>query len=266
MRWRRRTEWCAPPHEGPDGGLERGVGRGREPRRFRTRPASAISSVAGAPDASSPTRRQQRPDGYQQFAQLFDHPRRPDLCVIDSASHNWEKNEGGDLGEHGRRHRPGQGPVRGGGRRGGIAWLADFSAAGYRRGADGRLRRRRQRPRERLLFDEDGVAVELVVASPAGPATSSASSSTGPTRTCSTYLAMRGEARTLPGLMSEGTACRYGALASLLTVTLANHTGTYRQLTRRSTGTSSNAGVDRASGRTGDRRTPRPRGPTSCSG
>ncbi len=34
------------------------------------------------------------PHGYQQFAQLFDHPSAPDLCVIHSASHNWEDQGG----------------------------------------------------------------------------------------------------------------------------------------------------------------------------
>lgn len=40
------------------------------------------------------------PNGFAQFAQLFDHPSAPDLCVIHSASHNWE-DQGGHLGEHG---------------------------------------------------------------------------------------------------------------------------------------------------------------------
>ena len=29
------------------------------------------------------------PNAFEQFAQLFDHPSAPDLCVIHSAAHNW---------------------------------------------------------------------------------------------------------------------------------------------------------------------------------
>jgi phosphonoacetate hydrolase len=40
------------------------------------------------------------PNAFEQFAQVFDHPSAPDVCVIHSASHNWA-NQGGHLGEHG---------------------------------------------------------------------------------------------------------------------------------------------------------------------
>ena len=40
------------------------------------------------------------PNVFEQFAQLFDHPSAPDLCVIHSAAHNWA-DQGGHLGEHG---------------------------------------------------------------------------------------------------------------------------------------------------------------------
>src|SRR4051812_11299528 len=40
------------------------------------------------------------PYAFDTIAQLFDHPAAPDLCVIHSASHNWE-DQGGHLGEHG---------------------------------------------------------------------------------------------------------------------------------------------------------------------
>ena len=44
------------------------------------------------------------PNAFEQFAQLFDHPSAPDLCVIHSASHNWA-DQGGHLGEHGSEER-----------------------------------------------------------------------------------------------------------------------------------------------------------------
>jgi len=40
------------------------------------------------------------PFAFEQTAQLFDSPAAPDLCVIHSAAHNWE-DQGGHLGEHG---------------------------------------------------------------------------------------------------------------------------------------------------------------------
>nr|MBA2608608.1 hypothetical protein [Actinomycetota bacterium] len=40
------------------------------------------------------------PHGYEQVAQLFDHPAAPDLCVLHSASHYWG-DQGGHIGEHG---------------------------------------------------------------------------------------------------------------------------------------------------------------------
>ena len=46
------------------------------------------------------------PHAFDQIAQLFDHPAAPDLCVIHSASHNWE-DQGGHRGEHGGALPPG---------------------------------------------------------------------------------------------------------------------------------------------------------------
>ena len=40
------------------------------------------------------------PHAFEHVAQLFDHPAAPDLCVLHSASHNWE-DHGGHRGEHG---------------------------------------------------------------------------------------------------------------------------------------------------------------------
>ena len=40
------------------------------------------------------------PYAYEQAVQVFDHPGAPDLCVIHTAAHNWA-DRGGHLGEHG---------------------------------------------------------------------------------------------------------------------------------------------------------------------
>jgi phosphonoacetate hydrolase len=51
-----------------------------------------------------PTRdRNSYPNAFEQFAQLFDHPSTPDLCVVHSASHHWAE-QGGHPGHHGILH------------------------------------------------------------------------------------------------------------------------------------------------------------------
>ncbi|MGH8996323.1 MAG: alkaline phosphatase family protein [Acidimicrobiales bacterium] len=61
-------------------------------------------------------------------------------------------------------------------------------------------------------------------------------------------LAARGEAPNVARLMAMGTSCRYGALASLPTVTLANHTGILTGSFPGHHGILHNAWVDRATG------------------
>ena len=76
------------------------VGHGSEPTR-RAGP-DALRRTRGRSAASTHPSRSQNsyPHAFEQFAQLFDHPSAPDLCVIHSASHNWA-DQGGHLGEHG---------------------------------------------------------------------------------------------------------------------------------------------------------------------
>ncbi|MGH8996324.1 MAG: hypothetical protein ACRDYB_09900 [Acidimicrobiales bacterium] len=135
------------------------------------------------------------PNGYQQFAQLFDHPSAPDLCVIHTPSHNWE-DQGGHLGEHGslgvvQARAPfivaGAGVVPLG--------LADLGWSTSRRPcsscsawpAIGSSRTRTARSSSRWW------------PSPVEPATSSGSSSTGPTRPSSTTWPPAARRPTWPG-------------------------------------------------------------------
>ncbi|HUA96617.1 MAG TPA: alkaline phosphatase family protein, partial [Acidimicrobiales bacterium] len=61
-------------------------------------------------------------------------------------------------------------------------------------------------------------------------------------------LAARGQAPNIARLMAEGTTCRHGALASLPSVTLANHTGILTGCFPGHHGILHNAWLDRASG------------------
>jgi phosphonoacetate hydrolase len=190
------------------------------------------------------------PHGYQQFAQLFDHPSAPDLCVIHSASHNWE-DQGGHLGEHGSL--------------GIVQARAPFVAAGAGVASLGLVDRgcrlidvaptmlevlgARAERGTSMLSHQDGVAFGPAVAEPGRARHVIGFLFDGANPNVLYDLAMRGEAPNVARLMTEGTACRYGALASLPTVTLANHTGILTGSYPGHHGILHNAWVDRASGR-----------------
>ncbi len=163
------------------------------------------------------------PYTFEQVAQLFDHPAAPDLCVVHSADHNWE-DQGGHRGEHGSL---GIGQARApfvvagrGVRADGvvpraarlvdvaptIAALLGCDAPGTdgRVPADGQARREAldgDRPRQVLGFLFDGVNPNVLY-----------------------DMAAAGEAPHVRRLMDLGTTYEWGAIASLPTVTLANHT------------------------------------------
>ena len=174
-----------------------------------------------------PSRRQNSyPNAFEQFAQLFDHPSAPDLCVLHSASHNWA-DQGGHLGEHGSL--------------GVVQARAPFIVAGAgvpRLGMSDigcrlidvaptmleLLATDHARDQGPLLSHHDGSRVDALLDGP-GTARHLIGILWDGTNPNVLYdLASRGEAPNVARLISEGTACRYGALASLPTVTLANHT------------------------------------------
>jgi phosphonoacetate hydrolase len=190
------------------------------------------------------------PNAYEQFAQLFDHPSAPDLCVIHSASHHWA-DQGGHLGEHGslgvvQARAPfvvaGAGAARLG--------LADLGCRlidvaptvlallGAKPDSTGRL-----------LSYQDGQPMEPLVAEPGRARHLIGFLFDGANPNVLYDLAARGEAPNVARLMADGTACRYGALASLPTVTLANHTGILTGSHPGHHGILHNAWVDRATGR-----------------
>jgi len=165
------------------------------------------------------------PGGYEQVAQLFDHPSAPDLCVIHSAAHNWE-DQGGHRGEHGSI--------------GIVQARAPFVLAGPGIRNDGVVERSAR------LVDVAPTVLELLGVAPSANGNHLAnqdgevrrdvlSESTRPehvamflfdgTNPMVLYdMAARGEAPNVARLIEMGTAYGHGAFAGLPTVTLANHT------------------------------------------
>ncbi len=165
------------------------------------------------------------PNAFEQFAQLFDHQSAPDLCVIHSASHNWA-DQGGHLGEHGslgviQARAPlivaGAGVPRLGMADIGCR-LIDVAPTMLQ------LLATDDDPDRPPLSHQDGSVVDALVDGPGRARYLIGILWDGTNPNVLYDLAGRGEAPNVARLIGEGTACRFGALASLPTVTLANHT------------------------------------------
>ena len=192
------------------------------------------------------------PHAFDHLAQLFDHPSAPDLVVLHSASHYWG-DQGGHLGEHGSL--------------GVVQARAPFIVAGSGVRALGMVEASCRlvdvaptalellgcpapsgsRPSTRI-DGQDGEIVRDVVAEPGGAGHVVAFLVDGTNPNVLYDLAKRGEAPNVARLMEMGTSYRYGAMASLPTVTLANHTAILTGLHPGHHGILHNAWVDRVSG------------------
>lgn len=197
-----------------------------------------------------PTRRENSyPNAFEQFAQLFDHPSAPDLCVIHSASHHWAE-AGGHLGEHGSlgivQARAPFVVAGAGAPRLGLAdvgcRLVDVAPTTLRLLGEG------HRHDAGRLSHQDGAAVDALVEEPGRARYLIGFLWDGTNANVLYDLVERGEAPNVGRLIAEGTACRYGALASLPTVTLANHTTILTGGHPGHHGILHNAWVDRRSG------------------
>ena len=166
------------------------------------------------------------PFAFEHTAQLFDSPAAPDLCVVHSAAHNWE-DQGGHRGEHGsigivQARAPFILAGRGVRSQGivarsaqmvdvapifaellGVAPLPDGTYLDRQDGSviDGLLDPAAGRPRHLVGFLFDGANANVLYA-----------------------MAAAGEAPNVARLIEMGTAFGHGVMASLPTVTLANHT------------------------------------------
>jgi arylsulfatase A-like enzyme len=159
------------------------------------------------------------PNAYEVVAQLFDHPCAPDLCVVHTAGHNWE-DQGGHRGEHGSLDV--------------VQARAPFVIAG--RG----VQRLGMVDRACRLIDVAPTIAELLGCGPMIGADGTAlvdllDDATKPAHVIGLLfdgtnpnvlyaMAAAGDAPNVARLMSMGTTFRYGAMSSLPTVTLANHT------------------------------------------
>jgi hypothetical protein len=165
------------------------------------------------------------PHAFDHIAQLFDASAAPDLCVIHSAAHNWE-DQGGHLGEHGSL--------------GVVQARAPFVLAGKG------VRRLGLVPRAARLVDvaptlceligctpladdrylpvQDGVVQRDVLDPNERPDHVVGFLFDGTNANVLYDMAARGEAPNVARLIEMGVGFGHGAMASLPTVTLANHT------------------------------------------
>ena len=192
------------------------------------------------------------PHAFDHLAQIFDHPFAPDLVVLHTAAHYWG-DQGGHLGEHGSLDV--------------VQARAPFIAAGAGIRALGvvddscRLIDVAPTILELLgcsspptavpgarLVQQDGVILEGLVSEP-GARHVVAMLLDGTNPNVLYDLAGRGEVPNIARLMDLGCTYRYGAVASLPTVTLANHTGILTGSHPGHHGILHNAWIDR---RTGD--------------
>ena len=191
------------------------------------------------------------PNAFEQIAQLFDAPAAPDLCVLHSSAHNWE-DHGGHLGEHGSL--------------GVVQARAPFVLGGKG------VRKLGYVPRAARLVDvapticalagcapladtddylavQDGSAISDVLEPNERPAHVIGFLFDGTNANVLYDMARRGEAPNVARLIEMGVAFEHGAMASLPTVTLANHTTIITGAHPGHHGILHNAWYDRAAGR-----------------
>jgi phosphonoacetate hydrolase len=190
-----------------------------------------------------PRHRNAYPFAYEMVAQLFDHPAAPDLCVIHTAAHNWE-DAGGHRGEHGSLDA--------------VQARAPFIAAGAG------VRRLGVVPRACRLVDV-GPTICALLGDDVRLRSADGAVIDGILDGCARHvvvflldgcnanvlydLAARGTAPNVARLVEAGTAFAHGAIASLPSVTLANHTTVLTGAHPGHHGILHNAWWDRASGR-----------------
>jgi hypothetical protein len=183
------------------------------------------------------------PFAYEQAAQVFDHPAAPDLCVIHTAAHHWAE-QGGHIGEHGSLDV--------------VQARAPFIIAGAGVRSLGVLDRACKivdvAPTVMALMGgellrTDGAVLDDVIDTGAPPPVHVVGFLFDGCNPNVLYdAAARGEAPNVARLMAMGTTFGHGAMASLPTVTLANHTSVLTGLHPGHHGILHNAWYDRSLG------------------
>ena len=203
------------------------------------------------------------PNAFEQVAQLFDAPTAPDLVAIHTAAHNWE-DEGGHRGEHGsidviQARAPFIIAGAGVAKRGVVpeaCRLVDVAPTvlallgvepGPGIGLNGR-------PRDDALLARQDGEVHRGLLDPHGerPDHVIGLLFDGANANVLYDLAARGDAPNVARLMALGTALGHGAMSSLPTVTLANHTAIITGAHPGHHGILNNAWWDREAPRPGD--------------
>ncbi|MFP3902129.1 MAG: alkaline phosphatase family protein [Acidimicrobiia bacterium] len=207
-----------------------------------------------------PTRTQQSyPHAHDHVAQVFDHPAAPDLVALHTSAHNWE-DQGGERGEHGSL--------------GVVQVRAPFVLAGAG------VRRMGMIPRSCRLVDVAPTVLALLGAEPTGGAGANGTDHGGALLARQDGAALtdllddrepppdhvvgflwdgtnanvlydlldRGETPNLARLVEAGAVLGHGAMASLPSVTLANHTTILTGAHPGHHGVLHNAWYDRAAG------------------
>jgi phosphonoacetate hydrolase len=199
------------------------------------------------------------PFAYDQLIQLFDSPAAPDLVAIHSAGHNWE-DQGGHRGEHGsigvvQARAPfimaGAG-VRTDGLVPTSARLVDIAPTvlallgaepGEGIGCNG------ERRDDALLARQDGEVIDAVLDRTATPPRHVVGFLLDGTNANVLHdLVAGGALPNIARLMAAGTTLAHGAMSSLPTVTLANHTAILTGCHPGHHGILNNAWWDRATG------------------
>ena len=210
-----------------------------------------LATLADERAAPHPSREDNAyPFAFDHLAQIFDHPSAPDLVVLHTGAHYWG-DQGGHLGEHGSL--------------GVLQSRAPFiaSGAGVRRAGmvDQSCRLVDvfptvlsllgigPRPIDEASVDLDGGALEGVVEASGGARHVVGFLMDGTNPNVLYDLVARGEAPNLARLMEAGITHRHGAIASLPTVTLANHTAILTGCHPGHHGVLHNAWVDRTTGK-----------------
>jgi phosphonoacetate hydrolase len=248
-----------------DGGPDRGWGfttlevDGRDP--LADTATDRFPTLAEERANPWPTRTEQAyPFGHEHVAQLFDHPAAPDVVALHTSAHNWE-DQGGERGEHGSL--------------GTVQVRAPFVLAGAGVRQDGLV------PRAGRLVDVAPTVLALLGAAPApgavGPSGrplpggllarqdgSVLDDLLDPTARRPRHvvgvlfdgcnpnvlydMAASGEAPNTARLLAMGTGLAHGAVASLPSVTLPNHTTIQTGTHPGHHGVLHNAWYDRATG------------------
>jgi hypothetical protein len=219
--------------------------------------------LAAELDQRWPTRTTQSyPHAHEHIAQIFDHPAAPDIVCLHTPAHNWE-DQGGERGEHGslgivQVRAPfvlagagvsQQGLIPRSGRLVDVAPTVLALLGAERADADAATSPRGEASDDALLACQDGRVLRELLDEGAAPPDHVIGFLWDGTNANVLYdMVAAGEVPNLARLLAVGTGLGHGAMASLPSVTLANHTTILTGTHPGNHGILHNAWYDRARG------------------